>query len=121
MYFITKRFEIAGCHSLKLSYESKCSRMHGHNWIITVHCKAGELNADGMVADFSHIKETVSGMLDHRNLNEVFDFNPTAENIARWICGQIDNCWRVDVQESEGNTATYISDEAIKQMPWLIM
>ncbi|MBQ7451889.1 MAG: 6-carboxytetrahydropterin synthase, partial [Prevotella sp.] len=26
--------EIAGCHQLKLSYESKCQRMHGHNWVV---------------------------------------------------------------------------------------
>lgn len=110
MYYITKRFEIAGCHSLRLSYESKCSRIHGHNWIITVHCRAAELNADGMVADFSHIKSLVSERLDHGNLNELLPFNPTAENIARWICDQIPTAYRVDVQESEGNVASYCTD-----------
>lgn len=110
MYYISKRFEIAGCHSLRLSYESKCSRMHGHNWIITVHCRAAELNADGMVADFSHIKSLVSERLDHGNLNELLPFNPTAENIARWICDQIPTAYRVDVQESEGNVASYCTD-----------
>ena len=48
--------EIAGCHQLKLSYESKCQRMHGHNWVVTIFCKSAQLNADGMVADFSKIK-----------------------------------------------------------------
>lgn len=110
MYYITKRFELAGCHSLKLSYESKCSRLHGHNWIVTVHCRSKELNSDGMVADFSHIKERITTYLDHGNLNELLPFNPTAENIARWICEQIPHCYRVDVQESEGNTASYVSD-----------
>lgn len=110
MYYITKRFELAGCHSLKLSYESKCSRMHGHNWIVTVHCKAMELNPDGMVVDFSHIKNRITSYLDHGNFNELLPFNPTAENIARWICEQIPHCYRVDVQESEGNTASYCVD-----------
>ncbi|MCM1138722.1 MAG: 6-carboxytetrahydropterin synthase [Duncaniella sp.] len=110
MYYITKRFELAGCHSLKLSYESKCSRLHGHNWIVTVHCRSKELNCDGMVVDFSHIKERITTYLDHGNLNELLPFNPTAENIARWICEQIPHCYRVDVQESEGNTASYVSD-----------
>ena len=81
--------------------------LHGHNWIITVYCRSRELNADGMVVDFSHIKETVKGKLDHRNLNEVLPFNPTAENIARWICEQIPTCFKVEVQESESNIATY--------------
>ena len=107
MYTVIKRMEISAAHSLKLSYRSKCEDLHGHNWIITVYCRSRELNADGMVVDFSHIKETVKGKLDHRNLNEVLPFNPTAENIARWICEQIPTCFKVEVQESESNVATY--------------
>ena len=107
MYTVIKRMEISAAHSLKLSYRSKCEDLHGHNWIITVYCCSRELNADGMVVDFSHIKETVKGKLDHRNLNEVLPFNPTAENIARWICEQIPTCFKVEVQESESNVATY--------------
>lgn len=110
MYYITKRMEIAGCHRLNLPYESKCTRLHGHNWIITVHCKSKELNAEGMVVDFTAIKERIQGQLDHQNLNEVLPFNPTAENIARWICDQVPQCYRVDVQESEGNVASYEVD-----------
>ena len=63
-----------------------------------------------MVTDFTHIKELVQGQLDHRNLNEVLPFNPTAENIARWICDRVEHCYRVEVQESEGNIAIYEKD-----------
>ena len=108
MYYVSKRMEIAGSHRLDLSYESKCQNLHGHNWIVTVFCKAEKLNEDGMVVDFKHIKDRIHGKLDHGNLNEIFDFNPTAENIARWICEQIPHCFKVMVQESEGNLATYI-------------
>lgn len=110
MYYVTKRLEISASHRLDLDYDSKCTSLHGHNWIITVHCRAKELNSNGMVADFTDIKETVMGKLDHANLNEVVPFNPTAENIARWICENVPNCYRVDVQESEGNTASYVID-----------
>ncbi len=110
MYYIEKSFEISASHSLKLSYESKCERLHGHNWRITVCCKANELNCDGMVVDFTLVKEKVMSRLDHANLNEVLPFNPTAENIARWIAGQIPHCYRVSVQESEGNVAVYEDD-----------
>ena len=110
MYTVIKRMEISAAHSLSLSYPSKCEYLHGHNWIITVHCRAAELNADGMVTDFTHIKNTVMDRLDHANLNDVLPFNPTAENIARWICDNVPNCYRVDVQESEGNIASYQRD-----------
>lgn len=111
MYYVTKQMEIAGSHSLKLSYRSKCEQLHGHNWVVTVHCKSRELNADGMVIDFAHVKEKIHGCLDHGNFNELLPFNPTAENIARWVCEQVPYCWRVDVEESKSNTATYIKDE----------
>jgi 6-pyruvoyltetrahydropterin/6-carboxytetrahydropterin synthase len=110
MYYLQKRIEISGAHSLCLDYESKCSRLHGHNWIITVFCRAEGLNKNGMVTDFSHIKQEITEMLDHKNFNEVLPFNPTAENIAHWICSRVENCYRVEVQESEGNIAAYEID-----------
>lgn len=105
IYCVSKRMEIAGAHKLNLSYESKCQNIHGHNWIITLYCAAKELNNDGMVCDFKHIKEKIHGYLDHGYLNEKLDFNPTAENIARWCTEQIPECYKAKVQESEGNIA----------------
>ena len=108
MYYVSKRIEIAGAHKLKLDYESKCSNLHGHNWIIMVYCKSEELDANGMVYDFKHIKNKISDKLDHQYINDVVDFNPTAENMAKWICEQIgEKCYKVSVQESEGNVAVY--------------
>ena len=111
MYYVSKRLEIAACHHLNLSYESKCENLHGHNWIITVYCKSRELNEDGMVVDFKHIKNKIHGYLDHGNLNELLPFNPTAENIAHWVTEQIPECYKAQVQESEGNIAIYEVDE----------
>ncbi len=109
MYRVSKRLEISGAHRLALPYQSKCSEIHGHNWVITVFCESEELNEAGMVVDFHHIKDIVK-KLDHKLLNDIFDFNPTAENIAKWICDQVQHCYRVTVQESEGNIAEYEID-----------
>lgn len=110
MYTVIKRMEISASHSLTLPYPSKCENLHGHNWIITVFCRSAQLNDDGMVVDFTGIKDQIKGKLDHKNLNEVLPFNPTAENIARWICEQIPHCVKVEVCESEGNMAVYEKD-----------
>lgn len=107
MYKVSKRMEIAACHNLKLDYESKCESMHGHNWIITVHCASESLDDNGMVVDFTNVKKAVHGFLDHKYLNDILDFNPTAENIAKWVVDNVHNCYKATVQESEGNIAEY--------------
>ena len=71
MFTVIKRLEISASHKLVLPYRSKCASLHGHNWIITVYCRSARLNADGMVVDFTRIKEVVMEKLDHQNLNEV--------------------------------------------------
>ena len=107
MYLIEKRLEISASHNLILNYDSPCRKIHGHNWIITVFCRAEKLNKNGMVIDFTEIKKKIHGVLDHQHLNDVVGFNPTAENIARWVVDSLPQCYRATVQETEGNIATY--------------
>ena len=95
MYEVKKRFEISAAHKLLLDYDSKCTNLHGHNWIM----------------DFTHIKRKIQDKFDHKVINEVVSFNPTAENLAKYICDELAPfCYRVDVQESQDNTASYIRD-----------
>ena len=111
MYYVKKTFEVAGAHRLELDYPSKCTQLHGHNWQITIHCRARELNEHGMVVDFADIKRRIADRLDHQVVNDILGSNPTAENLARWCCEQVPNCYRVDVQETQGNVATYELDD----------
>ena len=107
MYYVSKRFEIAAAHSVTTENHTKCEALHGHNYIVIVHCKSETLDADGMVTDFTVIKRNITSRIDHRNLNEVLPFSPTAENLARWICEQTPNCYKVELWESENNKAVY--------------
>ena len=112
MFTVTKRLEVSASHQLQLDYPSKCQNLHGHNWIITVHARSEALDHNGMVIDFTIIKEKIHGRLDHRHINDVLgDINPTAENMAKWIADELGSkCFKVEVQESEGNTAIYERD-----------
>lgn len=118
MYEISKRMEIAGAHQLNLPYESKCQNLHGHNWIVTVYCRSYELDDTGMIVDFAKVKSAIHDKLDHRFINDVLPngTNPTAENMAKWICDEVSSicnvgkCYKVTVQESEGNIATYAAE-----------
>lgn len=105
MYYLIKNLELSSSHFLKLNYESKCSSMHGHNWIIIVYCKNDKLNENGMIVDFAEIKKIVM-TLDHQCINDYIK-QPTAENIAEYLCKNIPFCYKIKVQESKNNTVLY--------------
>ena len=46
-------------------------------------------------------------LLKNKQRNDVIDVNPTAENMARWIQEQVPHCYKVQIQESEGNIVEY--------------
>lgn len=108
MYIAKTTFTVSAAHYLDLDYQSPCRNLHGHNWSITVTCKSEKLNRNGMVMDFKRIKTLIHDRLDHTVINDQIGMNPTAENMARWICEVIGpSCTRVEVQETEGNVAIY--------------
>ena len=117
-WYVSKRMEIAAAHKLDLPYESKCRSIHGHNYIVTIYCKSHKLTDYGMIVDFAKVKEHIHGYLDHSYINDKFpNINPTAENMAKEISIMVTSicetgyCYRVEVQESEGNIAIYEVDE----------
>lgn len=110
MYHLEKTVVISSAHHLE-NYNGVCRNVHGHNWKITVYCKGKELDDVGMLIDFRKIDQTVK-LLDHTNLNVHFRLlNPTAENIAKWICDKISFCYKVTVEETEGSKCTYEKEE----------
>lgn len=48
MYTVIKRMEISSSHQLHLDYISKCSNVHGHNWLVTVYLRSKNLDRNGV-------------------------------------------------------------------------
>lgn len=113
MYYVSKRMEIG----VNPSYDSRYGKMYAHNWIITVYCRSDKLTDYGTIVNFTKIKNEIRNRLDHSCVNDVvYPINPTAESLAKWVCKRVSDicevgtCYKVEIQENEGNTATYVED-----------
>lgn len=93
MFRISKRFEFCASHELTgLPADHPCTRLHGHNYAVEVELEGDTDDRVGFVADYhalGGVKRWIDEHLDHRHLNDVkaLDFNPTAENLARFLYG----------------------------------
>jgi len=91
-YTVSKDFSFEAAHSLPhLPTGHKCRNMHGHSYRFRVECSA-PIDNRGFVVDYSEISDAVSPIvskLDHQNLNELFSFHTTAENLSAWILTEV--------------------------------
>lgn len=92
-------------------YQGKCKNIHGHRWRVIMKVNKEDLEKDGMVVDFSKLKEDLKQEVDYFDhtliiekdslkpatyqalLEEDFriiqtDFRPTAENFSRFFYEQ---------------------------------
>ncbi len=115
MYKISKQFSFSASHILnKLCDGHPCARMHGHNYVVTVHLRAEELDEYGFVKDYRElepIKKYIDDILDHRHLNDIIPHHPTAENIARFLYemfhADFPEMYAVEVSETPKTSAVY--------------
>lgn len=113
MYKLSLDHHIDSSHNL-LNYNGACSRQHGHRWIIKVEMEVMELIND-MVIDFKEIKKIID-KLDHQHINDIVSFNPTAENLAKYIYYEIAslrpfNSLSITIWESPEASITYSEDK----------
>ena len=107
MMITAERYHDISCGHRVVGHEGKCQFLHGHNYRIHFTVEATELDSIGRVVDFSVIISALCAWLeenfDHKfliwdkdpmlvALQEVsaeslviVPFNPTAENIARYL------------------------------------
>lgn len=96
----------------------KCSRMHGHTYIITVAIKGELKEPEGWVMDFGDVRKIVQpeiNKLDHQLLNSIPGLeNPTAEVIAKYLFDkikkEIEQLYFVKVQETPTARCIYYGD-----------
>lgn len=109
---VKDRFQAA--HFLK-DYKGKCEQVHGHTFHVEVQVEVTALNDTGIGIDFTEIKEKLLSILpDHKLLNEVYSFNPSAENLSRHFYQELKKYFpviAVTVWESEDASATYSEDK----------
>ena len=106
MISCTRKLWFCAGHRVK-GHEGKCRHLHGHNYIVYITAQA-ELDSIGRVIDFSILKQKFGDYLD-KNFDHGFllwdidreaiesvslvgkqklfllPFNPTAENIAKFL------------------------------------
>jgi 6-pyruvoyltetrahydropterin/6-carboxytetrahydropterin synthase len=105
MFTISRQFTFCYGHRLR-EHAGKCAHLHGHNGTVKIELRHSQLNPQGMVADFTDVKnligEWIETTLDHRLILKEDDplidllqkhdeailtlpVEPTAENLAKLI------------------------------------
>lgn len=146
---VMRKVNFCAGHRL-LGHEGKCANLHGHNYVVEFHVTGHEFDELGRVVDFqvlNHLfKSWIDENWDHGFLiwkkdenalqalrqvqpNRVYElpFNPTAENIARYLLQQIAprligtikdydlRCTKVVVWETENSSAEVSNDDSQAQ------
>ena len=116
MYTVQKAIEVSCAH--RLEGHVKCSRLHGHNYLIVATVKGTTLDEAGMLIDFGDLKtllREVHDEIDHKyivsqeNIRSICPYydaavadaredeivvlsipTSTAENIAKWVLSYLD-------------------------------
>lgn len=116
MYTIRKEFHFSASHQLIGLHENHpCTRLHGHNYKVTLEFQSTKLNHVGFVIDYrdlQSVKQYLDDTFDHKHLNDVCPYNPTAELLAKGIFKQFETEFcgllvAVEVSETDKTMARY--------------
>ena len=94
MFQVSVEETFSAGHALR-GYRGKCENVHGHNYRVRVTLEGPELDAIGLLVDFTRLKQVVRaimGELDHQFMNDLPAFktvNPSAENLAKHFYDEI--------------------------------
>jgi 6-pyruvoyltetrahydropterin/6-carboxytetrahydropterin synthase len=122
---LSKRFTFSAAHYIKnekLSEEEnlrlfgKCTKMHGHNYVLIVHF-IGKIDPEtGIIVNLSLVKELVEPLLtrmDHSLVNDFLGSLATTEILAKYIYEELKGKFsnieylQVELWETENNCFIY--------------
>lgn len=140
---ISKEFKFEMAHKLHHSYTCKCQNIHGHSYRAIVSLESGLLNSDGVVMDFTKVKDLIGKLFDvldhslmvrdtdpvlsmlhlstlagHNKQLIICDVEPTAENIALWLAAKISNILgsaSVQLFETATSCAEVVAPDDLKE------
>jgi len=115
------------CAAHALMFRGQREPVHGHNFRLTVTLAGDTLDPDGVLVDFHALEKLVDAIIKpyhNANLNDTAPFdqdggiNPSAELIAKHICGRLEDgitrigghsaqVAAVSITEAPGCVATY--------------
>src|SRR6267142_590844 len=100
---LRKTFRFEASHILP-KHPGKCSRLHGHSWVLHVEVEGPINPSTGFVMDYADMSSAVKPLidrLDHRHLGTYDDFDtfqcdqwgvsgmgkvyPSSENLLHWV------------------------------------
>ena len=90
MFEVSVEETFSAGHALR-GYRGKCENVHGHNYRVRVTLEGPQLDAIGLLVDFTRVKQVLRGIiagLDHQFINDLEPFrsvNPSAENLAKYF------------------------------------
>src|SRR5713226_6491345 len=76
MYQVSVEETFSAGHALR-GYRGKCENVHGHNYRVRVTLEGPQLDAIGLLVDFTQLKQVIReimGRLDHQFMNDLEPF-----------------------------------------------
>ncbi|NPA12635.1 MAG: 6-carboxytetrahydropterin synthase [Aquificae bacterium] len=88
-YIVRVKKEFQAAHFIT-DYHGKPEPLHGHTWEVEVFIQADTVDKGGIAFDFVEIQKFLDQIIpNYTNLNEVYSFSPSAENLAKHFYHQI--------------------------------
>lgn len=95
---LRKTFRFEASHILP-KHPGKCSRLHGHSWVLHVSVNGDVDPNTGFVMDYANIttaiKPLIDSRFDHYHLNDSLGIYPSSENILLWLARELSGVWEV--------------------------